>query len=322
MAHHSPKVLLLSSCTEAQADALRKQVPEAEILHVTRREDAEQHLHDVNVIAGFIGYQMIDNMLDGDHQLEWIQTWSAGVNNYPLDRLYEEGIMITNASGVHNEQISEVIIGSMIGLARRFPEMVRDQAERRWNQYSELETIHGKTMTILGAGSIGKETARLGKAFGMHVKGLNSSGNSVECFDEMGKFEDLSDLLEASDYIVNILPESEQTAHMINAETIAMMKDGAYYINVGRGKTTDTQALMEALDSGKLKGAALDVFEEEPLPEDHPLWEYRNVMIMPHVAGNDVRYNEKALKIFGENLRAYVDTGKPAINLVEEAKGY
>ena len=318
----SPKVLLISNCTKAEADQLRQSAPEIEITHVQSREEAEVHLHDAEVIAGFIGSKMLTQLLDGDNKLRWVQAWSAGVNSYPLATLHQAGIYLTNASGVHRDQISEVIIGSMIAMARQLPRMVRNQLKHVWDSSGSPETIHGKTLTILGAGEIGQETAHLAKAFKMYVKGMNSTGEPIEPFDEIGTSNELEKLLGTSDYVVNILPETDSTHHLMGSEAFGFMKRGSYYVNVGRGSTTDTIALIEALDSGRVRGAALDVFETEPLPADHPLWEREDVIIMPHVAGGDTDYNRKALKIFGENLNSFIETGKPSVNLIEEGKTY
>ena len=316
------QIILINDCTDDEFAWLQEQVPGVAITRFADREEAKRYLAEAEVLAGFIGAKLLDEILSQDHKLRFVQAWSAGVNNYPLEQLAKEGIALSNARGVHNEQISEVIIGSMIGLVRQFPQLVRDQSQRHWGTYEELGTIHYKNVTILGAGEIGIATARLAQAFQMQVKGMKRSTGTPPYFDSIGSEDDLPELLADADFVVNILPDTPSTQHLMNHETFAYMKDGAYYINVGRGQTTDTRALLDALDSGKLAGAALDVFEEEPLPADHPLWGYPNVFIMPHVAGNDVDYNKKALRIFAENLKAYLETGKPSRNVIDAKKGY
>jgi len=182
--------------------------------------------------------------------------------------------------------------------------------------------MHGETIGIIGVGDIGQETARLAKAFGMRVLGVRRSGEPTEHVDQMYSLEGLPQLLNESDYVVNALPLTEETYHYIGAKQFAQMKCNAFYINIGRGPTTDTEALLQALLSKQIAGAGLDVFEQEPLPADHPLWQMDNVILTPHSSGHTQYYGQRTLDIFLGNLHDYITKGKPTHNLVDLLKQY
>ena len=238
--------------------------------------------------------------------LRWIQAWGAGVDKLPLGKLEQAGVIVTTASGVHPNPVSETAFAMMLAFSRKLHESVRHQRDRRWVQTAGLGEIHGKTLGVVGVGIIGSELARLGKAFNMNVVGVRHSGAPADYVDTMYTADRLSELLQTSDYVVAIMPLTDETYHMFGAEQFRSMKRTAYFINVSRGATTDTEALIDALRSGEIAGAGLDVFEQEPLPSEHPLWEMDNVIMTPHNGGVTDVYYERALDIVLGNLRLYV----------------
>lgn len=229
---------------------------------------------------------------------------------------------MTNASGVHSYPISETIFAMMLAFSRKLHLAIRDQARQTWGKYGDLYEIHGATLGVIGVGAIGEETARLAKAFGMNVLGVRRSGGHSPHVDRMVDNSGLDDVLRQSDFVINTLPLTEQTRHMFGRRQFELMKNTSFYINIGRGGTTDTEALIEALRSGSIAGAGLDVFEQEPLPPGSPLWEMDNVIMTPHNSGATVHYEDRAMDIFEQNLQQFIRTGRPSKNVVDFGKQY
>src|SRR5690606_3587844 len=217
-----------------------------------------------------------------ESKLRWLQSWSAGVNNMPLDEMEKSNILLTSANGVHAYPISETIFALMLGLTRKIHSYVRNQQEKKWHHSNMKLEIHEKTIGIVGVGHIGKETAKIAKAFGMTVLGVRHSGRDEEFVDEMYTTDQLSEVLPRCDYVVLTLPLTEETRHLFGADEFRRMKSSAFFINIGRGEIVVEEELIEALQSGEIAGAGLDVFTKEPLPEDSPLWDFENVIVTPH----------------------------------------
>lgn len=212
----------------------------------------------------------------------------------------------------------------MLSLTRNLHKQMRSQINKEWRSEGNLPEMHGKTIGILGVGSIGLEVARLAKAFGMEVLGFRRSGKPEAEVDEMIEYgaEGLNELLRRSDYVVNTLPLTQETYRIIGKEQFEIMKPTALYINIGRGGTTDEGALINALREGQIAGAGLDVFEEEPLSQESPLWELENVILTPHVSGNTEHYARRAMDIFIDNFKDYLSGKLPERNRVDLDKGY
>jgi phosphoglycerate dehydrogenase-like enzyme len=234
----------------------------------------------------------------------------------------EFGIILTNASGVHPNPISETVLAMMLGLTRKIHLSVRNQLLHKWESVGELGEIHGKTIGIIGAGAIGMEIAKLSKVFGMKVIGVKKTLSESVYVDHMVTLEQLDEVLTESDFVVVTLPLTHETNHVMGRDQFAKMKPSAYYFNIGRGGTTDTEALIEALQSGTIAGAGLDVFEIEPLPEDNPLWDMDNVILTPHNSGSTEYYHERAMHIFLRNLMDYMEGREPQLNRVDYNEQY
>jgi len=317
-----PKLIYLDENSD-YLPALKEKLPGWEIIYGAPADDkAIKHLADAEVYYGWWDSR-IGDMLDTAQNLKWIQVISAGVDNIPLEALRDKGVLLTSANGVHANNISETIFGMMLGFARNLFNLHRDQTRKAWrDDRSVMKEIHGKAIGIIGAGAIGCEVARLAKAFEMRTIGMRRSGGGAPHVDEMLDGAGLHKLLSESDYIVNILPLTPETEGMIGKPEFAAMKPTAYYFTAGRGKTTDQDALIEALRQGKLAGAGLDVTDPEPLPKDSPLWEMENVFIGGHTSGGTDRYQERAMEIFMRNLDDYLTEKIPGCNLVDYKKQY
>ncbi|UVI28781.1 D-2-hydroxyacid dehydrogenase [Paenibacillus spongiae] len=257
-----------------------------------------------------------------DSKLKWVQNWGAGVERLPLAELDGRGIQVTNATGVHPNPISETIFAMLLAFTRELHLSVRNQQMRQWARHGDMRELHGSTIGILGVGAIGMETAKVAKAFNMTVLGVRRSGRPEANVDRMHEMKELPEVLRQCDYVVNCLPHTAETEHLIGREAFDAMKPSAYYINIGRGMTTDTEALLDALKSGKIAGAGLDVFEQEPLPPEHPLWSMANVIITPHNAGSTPQYMNRLIDIFTANLKQYVQGQPLPLNIVKPEAGY
>ncbi|MDO5016150.1 MAG: D-2-hydroxyacid dehydrogenase [Eubacteriales bacterium] len=255
--------------------------------------------------------------------LRWIFSYSAGVNNYPLDTIREMKVQLTNTSGVHGPSISEQVLGAMIMFSRNLLTARANQEKKIFDQSITGDELWGKRLLIVGAGSIGQVLARRAKAFDMDVVGIrrHHGGEVPEHFDAVYTLDDLGEQLALSDYVVSILPSTPDTQGLFGLEQFQVMRPSAVFINVGRGDTVKEAELIVALEQGLIRGAYLDVFELEPLPEESPLWQMENVLITPHNAGPTPHYFERAMGIFLDNLERFRQ-GKPMRNLVDLAAGY
>jgi phosphoglycerate dehydrogenase-like enzyme len=238
--------------------------------------------------------------------LRFVQATSAGagqqVRGAELTTDELARVTVASASGVHGGTLAEWSFLGILAFAKELPRLQRDQRARRWPEHYALDELHGMTLLVLGTGAIGTEVARLGAAFGMRVVLVARSPRAGVHGPEA-----LSELVGDADAIVVTLPLTDETRGLVSRETFAQMRDGAIFVNVGRGGVVDEEALVDALRSGKLRGAALDVFAQEPLPAGSPLWGLENVLVSPHTAALSVRENERIVELFCDNLRRYLD---------------
>jgi phosphoglycerate dehydrogenase-like enzyme len=237
------------------------------------------------------GLRLLQCMYAGAGQ----QVRAANLTANELDR-----VAITSSSGVHVTPLAEWSLFGILALTKGLPRLLRDKQRRSWDHYP-TEELPEKTLLVVGLGEIGREVARLAEAFGMRVIGIKREPDATATGPDH-----LDELVGEADAIVVTLPLTDETRGLISRETIARMRDGAILVNVGRGAVIDEEALIDALRSGKLAGAALDVFGEEPLPGSSPLWELDNVILSPHTAALSVRENERIVELFAENLRRYL----------------
>ncbi|MBM7567547.1 D-2-hydroxyacid dehydrogenase [Paenibacillus sacheonensis] len=316
-------ILCLRAFTPEQQAAVRSAAPNETIVFGQASELEDRDYLEAEVILGWDA-KVKDIALREDSKLRWVQSWSSGIDSLPLDLLERRGILLTDASGVHARSVSETAAAMMLGLSRGIVSAVRNQREQRWESPETLAEMNGGTVAIIGAGEIGREVARLARAFDMRIAAVSRSGRSVPEADVVYDTAGLDDALREADYVVNILPLTDETRHLFHAERFAVMKRSAYFINVGRGATVRTDDLVAALNQGVIAGAGLDVFEQEPLPAGHPLWAMENVIVTPHNAGGmTVRNNERLIRLFASNLGIYLSSGPGKLrNLVDYGKKY
>ncbi|QOR66969.1 D-2-hydroxyacid dehydrogenase [Cytobacillus suaedae] len=316
------KIVITQDIDQEYYHQIKEIIPDWEMIVGKQKEVWEAHLQDAEIIAGW-KKEVKEHSIDKDSKLRWFQTWSAGVNNLPLTQLESKNVYLTSANGVHAYPISETIFALMLGLTRKIHSYVRNQTEKKWHHDNLKLEIHEKTIGIIGVGEIGKETAKIAKAFGMRVLGLRHSGKPEQFVDEMYTPDQLNEILPHCDYVVITLPLTKETQHMFGEKQFDLMKPTSYLINIGRGEILIENDLITALQEGKIAGAGLDVFEKEPLSEESPLWDFENVIITPHTSGSTENYNKRVLEnILIPNLKSYITGEAPNINLVDYKKGY
>lgn len=253
--------------------------------------------------------------------LQWIHVSAAGVSQLLFDELIRSDVTYTNSRGVLSRAIAEFALGFVLDMAKDTQGSFRLQQQQRW-QHRVTRKIQGQSALVVGTGSIGCEIARLFRAVGMQVSGAGrTSRPGGEDFDWIHSSEDLASVVHDYDYIVLAAPLTADTRGMVDAKVLGAMNSSARLINVGRGQLVDTEALTEALASGALAGAALDVVHPEPLSEGHALWDMDNVIITPHMSGDTEEYLHDLGKLFVENLKHYCNR-EPLQNVVDKSLGF
>lgn len=271
-------------------------------------------------------YHRMDAFAERARKVRWIQASSAGVGRYLRHHKLDQagGPCITTAAGVHARPLAEFVLWAMLGLSKNYLLARRQQRERVWSRFHN-DDLEGKTLAIVGLGSIGREVARLAKELGLRVTGTKRSVEGLEPgdlgVDELYPLRNLHALLAEADYVCLIAPQTAETEGMMDSAAFAAMKEGAALINIGRGALVDEEAMIEALDSGRLSGAVLDVTRKEPLPSDSPLWERDDVLIFPHSAATSKHENRRLVDLFLNNLERYL-AGQPLLNQFEPKRMY
>jgi phosphoglycerate dehydrogenase-like enzyme len=273
---------------------------------------------DVLVVSGF----WRNTLLERAGKLKFIQSIGAGYDQFPLDELRKRGIRLASARGVNSNAVSEHAMAMVLAMARQIHTGRDNQSKPFWRgMISDLskreDEMGGKTMLIIGLGTIGSRTAKLAKAFDMRVIGTRrNTATPVPHVDEVHSPDSLMKLLPQADFVVLTCPLTPETKNMINEKTLAAMKPSAYLINVARGGCVDEQALLGALRDGKIAGAAIDHFTQEPLPADSPFWRIENVLITPHTGGETRKYEDNVIDILLQNLDRLWRGDKALVNQV------
>ncbi|SET50319.1 Phosphoglycerate dehydrogenase [Marinobacter segnicrescens] len=285
-------------------ETLREALPDSRVMMVT----------DFRTEALEAAWPMAD-------KLEWIHATSAGVDALMFPALIDSDVTVTNARGIFDRSIAEYVLCTMLMFAKDFPRSMRLQAGHKW-KHRDTERAEGREVLIVGAGSIGRQIARLARAVGMNPHGVARRARSGDDdFVAVHANEQLFDQLAVADFVVIAAPLTPQTEGLFDQKAFAAMKKEARLINIGRGPIVNTRDLIDALNKGEIAGAALDVFEEEPLPEDHPLWEMGNVILTPHMSGDFIGWRRALTDQFLENFDRWHKGGE-LFNHVDKKLGY
>ena len=311
-------LMLLTMAPEITAQyysRLRTKFPQLDIHLIDHPSKGDSHISCADILITFAP-MLTDDMVHKATNLKWIQALGTGVDNLVDLPSLRRDIIVTNVRGIHGAAVSEAAIIAMLALSRDFPRVIQNQQRHLWERWP-AHLLEGKTVGILGIGAIAQELAPRCKALGMRVVGISSDKRKVPSFDQVYGRDDLLSAGRELDYLIVLTPYSSATRHLVNRQVLAATKPTCCLINLARGGVIDEPALIAALKNGQLAGAALDVFSQEPLPEDHPFWSMKNVIVMPHLAGFFDGYLERALPIVEENIRRFLagDT-KNMINVV------
>ena len=307
------KLLIYHPEAKLYGEILSKRLPQLEICSASQQEEAVDFIEEAEII---LAWKIPDELLKKAKNLEWFASLGAGTEHLVKNPHLPGSITFTKVT-VYGEMMAEFVFAYLLYFCRDLPKYFRDQEKKVWEP-ARPERLRGKTMGILGLGSIGKEIAKRGKQFGMNVLGLKRNPESVENVDQVFYSKDLGKMIPLVDILINTLPVTAETYHLLGEREIGLMKEGTIFFSIGRGKTIDERALTLALKNRKIK-AILDVFEEEPLSKESELWGLENVIITPHVSG--INLPEEICEEFVQNYEKWV-RGEPLTNLVDREKGY
>ncbi|MGD9714537.1 MAG: D-2-hydroxyacid dehydrogenase [Thermomicrobiales bacterium] len=315
------KIGLLYTPPPAYLDRLQAQFPEIAFASLPSEGDSSSLLDCDAILA----WRLEASDVEAAPRLRWVQWVGAGVEEASLEVLKSRGIVLTNNRGVHAPNIAEHLLMMMLAFTRRLPTLLRLQEERHWIHWSEHERagpigeLNGSTLVIVGAGNIGSALATRADAFGMRVSMVGR--RTRQSTRPVAGIDQLDSILPQADHVAICLPLTRRTNRLFDAQRLARMKRGAFLYNVGRGPIVDTDALVDALTSGQIGGAGLDVCDPEPLTDDHPLWASPNTILTAHTAGITPRYWDRGVEIFAENIRRFLN-GEELMNTVDWDQGY
>ena len=316
------KVICTYTLKEEQLNRISQRFKDrVEVVKVKDFDGADRTLSDAEVLLTN-QLEIDQNDLEKMKDLKWIQCVYSGINHFPLGYLKERGILLTNARGVHRIQMSEFIVSLLLSIVRRSYHYTRAHLDRKWDPL-KVDELYGKTIGFIGVGAVARETARKLKVFDVKIIGVKNRVERIENFDEIYGGDQLDRLLEQSDFVITLVPLTDETRGMIGEDQFKRMKKTAWFINVARGPIVDEKALIKALEEGRIAGAGLDVFEQEPLPEDSPIWDLDNVILTPHIAGPTPHYMNRLLDLFIENLEAFASgSTDKMVNVIDYDKQY
>jgi phosphoglycerate dehydrogenase-like enzyme len=296
--------------------------PELEVVRAPAPDDFAREIPDAEIVFGFLPPALFPQA----KALKWVQSPGAGVDwMMRVPGLAESDVVVTNTRGAHAPSIAEHVFALLLAMTRNMPRSISWQAEKYWGRvegYRSSYEIKDSTMGIVGFGQIGRAIAKRAHAFEMNVLAVDAfPADGLPYVSEVWPVDRLHDLLAASDVVTVAVPYTNDTHHLFNAKAFAAMRNGSHLVAISRGGIIEEPALIEALKSGKLAGAGIDVAEHEPLPQDDPLWDAPNLLITPHIAGASGPKERRCVEIFRDNVIRYVN-GEPLNNIVDKTRGF
>jgi D-2-hydroxyacid dehydrogenase (NADP+) len=307
-------LLILDPFADEYKKALESKFPELSIQAAKKEDEIGDFIEKTEIL---LLIRISNELIKRASNLKWIQALTTGVDYIISLPSLKKDVLITSTRGIHGPQVSEMAFLLMLALNCKFPQVTRNQDLGVWERWPRRLLLQ-KKVGILGVGVIGEELARKCKAFGMTVFGVDIMEKKIVAVDYFYGPEDIIKVAHEVDYFIIVAPKTPETEKMIGAKVLSSMKPTSFLINLGRGEIVDEDALIQALNCGKIAGAALDTFCTEPLPKDHPFWRMKNVIVTPHLGGMSDIYVTQALSIFEENLRRFLKgERRNLINLVE-----
>jgi phosphoglycerate dehydrogenase-like enzyme len=309
----------------AGVETLRKRFPHLQFIHATSDEQRAEGLSECDAVYTWI---LKEHELERAPKLRWVHTSAVAVETLCLPELFARGIAVSNTRGVQAAPIAEHVLAVMLALAKQIPFVIENQQRAKWAQNEFMDErlpwlLQGRTLGLIGVGTIGSEIAKRAQSFGMRVIALRRrpAYGTIGHVERVYGKDELDEFLTQSHALVICAPLTPETHSMLGAAQFAQLPKGAVVVNVGRAKIIDTEALIAALHSGHLGGASLDVFPQEPLPPEHPLWNAPNVILTPHTSGFRQGHWDDAVNLFGDNLERWL-RGEPLKFRVEPELGY
>jgi phosphoglycerate dehydrogenase-like enzyme len=306
-------------------ERLGRDFPQVRFVQLPDYDRLPQEIPDTDVL---IGWSIKPEQFRAAHRLKWIHSPAAAVHQLMFSELVNSNVTVTNSGDVHGAVVAEHAMALLLALAKRFPQAMRYQQKKKWSQETLWEEqprtreISGATVAVVGMGSIGREFTMRAKALGMRVLAVRENPEKGPSgADAVYGPSQLDSVLPQANYLLLCTPVTPATTGLMDKARLNRMKPDSYLINVGRGPLVDEEALLDALRSGKIAGAGLDVFTEEPLPPDSPFWILENVLITPHTAAVTERLWERHYQLICENLKRFLE-GRPLLNLIDKRRGY
>lgn len=300
---------------------LKQDFPQLEIVHLSNYEKVEDHLSDAEIV---VTWSLRPEQFAVARKLRWIHSPAAAVHQLMFPELVSSDVLITNARDVHAPVVAEHVIALIFALAKKVPQAVRLQDKHIWGKDKlKPSELGGAVLGLVGLGSIGREVTKRASGLGMRVIAVRKSADkrNIEGVERVFPTSELDRMVAEADYVVIAAPRTRETEKLFDTQRIARLKPGAFLINVSRGALVDEAALAEALRNKELAGAALDVFAEEPLPPESPLWDLQNLLLTPHTAAVTDKLWQRHYALVHENLRRFL-SGQPLLGLVDKQKGY
>lgn len=312
------KIVVNYSITAKLRERLQTEIKDdVDLVFAEDEESAKQEIVDAEILFG----RLTPELFKLARKLKWVQTPFASQEKHLFPEFIESDILLTNAAGIYNEEIADHVYALILAFTRQIPRFTRNQSKRYWEPRTDFKVdyLSGKTLGVIGLGGIGGEVAKRAPCFGMRVVATRAHPErpKPDYVDQLWGPDGLNHLLAKSDFVVICTPETPRTRKMIGSHELKTMKRTAYVVNIGRGAVIELDALTQALKDKVIAGAGLDVFEIEPLPTDHQLWEMENVIITPHMASSTDIYPARRVDRFLDNLSRYLQ-GKPLKNIVNK----
>lgn len=313
-------VLFSIKMNQQHQQHLRESFPKETFIFKENMDEAMNDIVRADVLVGF-GGQITESIIEQADQLKWIMIMAAGVDQLPKDIIRKKNIRVTNARGIHKTPMAEYAISMLLQVSRNERQQIENQTAHKWKPV-RVDEMNEKTLLIAGTGAIGSEVARLAKAFNMKTIGVSRSGKRKEYFDETVTNQEVMPKLNKADFIVSVLPSTSETKHFFTYDHFKQMQNHAVFLNMGRGDVLEIDELVQAIRDKEVGHAVLDVFETEPLPEEHFLWDEPNVTITPHMSGLSPYYIKRALAIFEHNLEQFKKQQSDLMNEINILRGY
>jgi phosphoglycerate dehydrogenase-like enzyme len=287
---------------------------------------AAKHLSDVHDLSQIeilftYGKEIKLETFEEMTNLKWIHLSSTGFDHLPKDYIQDRVITVTTSKGAHAEPIAEYAFSTMLYFSRKIDRFLELQNNKKWGRLDFPTELAGSTLVILGMGYIGKEIAKKAQAFDMHTIGVNRSGMPSEFFNETNRIDQLDEILPKADYLILTLPLTSQTYHLIGKKQLNLLKHTSVVINIGRGELMDEAKAIEVLQSNRIRGMAMDVFHQEPLPQDSILWDLDSLLITPHMAAMTDRFLDRSIDRFIKNYQHYIN-GEKMVDVADFSKEY